>query len=146
VSVKIRGMAPSDHDEVAALWRETDGVGVTAADSRSGVSRFLSRNPGLSLVAEEDGRLVAAVLCGHDGRRGYISHLVVAEPQRRRGVATEMVQECLRALRNSGIEKCHLFVFRHNESAASFWRETGWTERGDIAVFSMRTGAELPEE
>jgi ribosomal protein S18 acetylase RimI-like enzyme len=139
-------MVPTDHAQVASLWGEAEGVGVSAADSSSGVARFLARNPGLSLVAEEDGRVVAAVLCGHDGRRGYISHLVVAEPQRRRGVATEMVRRCIVALGKLGIEKCHLFVFRGNTSAAAFWRETGWTGREDITIFSRPTCTDAPEE
>jgi len=138
-------MTHADYSEVAALWGETDGVGITEADSRAGVASFLKRNDGLSFVAEEDGRIVAAVLCGHDGRRGYISHLVVADPHRRRGVATGLVDRCIEALREVGIEKCHLFVFRGNKSAASFWRETGWVEREDIATFSKFTGLDAPE-
>ena len=146
MDVTIRTMTPNDYHEVSALWRKTDGVGITDADSHGGVTDFLRRNNGLSLVAEDDGRVVAAVLCGHDGRRGYISHLVVADPHRRRGVATELVERCLEGLKAAGIEKCHLFVFRKNQNAAAFWRETGWDERDDIVTFSKFTGLDRSEE
>jgi ribosomal protein S18 acetylase RimI-like enzyme len=145
MSVTIRTMTPGDYHDVAALWGDTDGVGITGADSQSGVTGFLARNEELSFVAEDEGRVVAAVLCGHDGRRGYISHLVVADPHRRRGVASELVDRCIAGLRRAGIEKCHLFVFRGNENAVSFWRETGWTEREDIATFSKFTELDLSD-
>jgi len=145
MAVTIRTMTPGDYRDVAALWERTDGVGITGADSQIGVARFLMRNENLSFVAEDDARVVAAVLCGHDGRRGYISHLVVADPHRRRGVATELVDRCVAGLRDAGIEKCHLFVFRGNESAVAFWRETDWIQRKDIATFSKFTGLDLSD-
>lgn len=140
MGVTIRTMAPDDYNGVAALWSRADGVGLSDADSREGVARFLERNPGLSLVALDGEDVVAAVLCGHDGRRGYISHLAVADPHRRRGLATGMIEHCISALREAGIDKCHLFVFHTNEGARTFWSETGWTERGELDVFSIFTG------
>ena len=89
-----------------------------------------------SFVARDDGRLIAAVLCGHDGRRGYVTHLAVDPEARGRGVGRELVERCLAALRRDRIEKCHLFVFADNADARSFWRGVGWTERGELAVFS----------
>jgi ribosomal protein S18 acetylase RimI-like enzyme len=145
MAVTFRTMCPGDYYDVATLWRKSCGVGITDADSQRGVADFLIKNGDLSLVAEDEGRLVAAVLCGHDGRRGYISHLAVAGSHRRRGVATEMVDRCIAKLRDAGIEKCHLFVFRGNESAVAFWRETGWIEREDIATFSKFTGLDLSD-
>ena len=141
----IREMTPGDYDRVAELWDGARGVGLSGADSRAGVVSFLDRNPGFSLVALDEGSIVAAVLCGHDGRRGYISHLAVADPHRRRGVATEVVERCIGLLREAGIEKCHLFVFHTNENARALWRETGWTERTDIATYSRFTDGN-PEE
>ena len=141
----IREMTPGDYDGVVGLWSGARGVGLTGADSRDGVTSFLDRNPGFSLVALDEGRIVAAVLCGHDGRRGYVSHLAVADPHRRRGVATELVERCIGLLREAGIEKCHLFVLHASENARAFWRDTGWTERTDIAAYSRFTDGS-PEE
>lgn len=74
MSIVIREMTIQDYDEVLALWRTSEGVGLSDADSDEGVARFLDRNPGLSFVARDGEHLVGAVLCGHDGRRGYIHH------------------------------------------------------------------------
>lgn len=141
----VREMTPGDYDGVAELWSDAPGVGLTGADSRGGVTSFLDRNPGFSLVALDEGKIVAAVLCGHDGRRGYVSHLAVANPHRRHGLATELVERCLGLLREAGIEKCHLFVFHGNEKARAFWMDTGWSERTDIAAYSRFTDGSAEE-
>ena len=67
----IRKMELSDYERVHALWMEIHGFGIRSVDdSREGVERFVRRNPDTSMVAEMDGGIVGAILCGHDGRRG----------------------------------------------------------------------------
>lgn len=107
--------------------------------SEEGVARFLDCNPGLSFVAREGGQLVGAVLCGHDGRRGYIHHLAVSKPYRCQGVGRALAGQCLSALRAAGIHKCHLFVFDDNQEAIAFWKKMGWTQRIELTVMSQYT-------
>ena len=65
--VTVRSMQIEDYDQVYALWMTIHGFSIrTIDDSREGVERFLKRNPGISVVAEMDGRVVGAILCGHD--------------------------------------------------------------------------------
>src|SRR5271154_5438166 len=91
----ITVMQPDDYDEVIALWQRCEGVGLTPSDSREAVHSFLVRNPALSLVARHAGQIVGAVLCGHDGRRGYIYHLAVSPEHRQQGIGKAIVNECL---------------------------------------------------
>lgn len=132
----IREMSIQDYDGVLALWQASDGVGLSDADSEESMGRFLDRNPGLSLVALEGGEIVGAVLCGHDGRRGYVHHLAVSELHRRKGVGRALVKRCLSALRTVGIHKCHIFVFAENQDAIAFWQRVGWTERVELTMMS----------
>lgn len=129
-------MQAADIAAARRLWQAVEGVGLSAADEPAALASFLDRNPGLSFVAEADGALVGAVLCGHDGRRGYIHHLAVAPAYRRQGLGEALTDHCLHALARAGIGKCHLFVFRENAAGQTFWRITGWTERVDLALFS----------
>lgn len=135
----IRNFQPQDHAAALSLWRATSGVGLSAADERAPIERFLSRNPGLSYVAEQHGELIGTVLCGHDGRRGLIHHLVVAQHARRRGFARALLMAALRALRAEGIDKCHLLVFRSNEEGIGFWKAVSASERTELALFSLAT-------
>ena len=67
----IKPMTIEDYDGLHALWMTIHGFGIRSIDdSREGVERFLRRNPTTSVVAVEDGRIVGAILCGHDGRQG----------------------------------------------------------------------------
>jgi ribosomal protein S18 acetylase RimI-like enzyme len=136
VSVSIRLMSPEDYDQVVALWRTSDGVGLNEADEREPIAAYLQRNAGLSHVACEDRRIVGAVLCGHDGRRGYLHHLAVAAPYRRQGIGRELVERCLDALGSQGILRCHIFVFNDNHDGEGFWRKLGWTVRSELKMLT----------
>jgi ribosomal protein S18 acetylase RimI-like enzyme len=129
-------MSPGDYDEVIALWRNTEITIVSDSDSRPAIAQYLERNPGMSYIARDAGQLVAAALCGHDGRRGYLHHLAVAKSHRRLGIATALVDRCLAALRFAGIAKCHLFVFQHNPDGMTFWQRAGWNKREDLILMS----------
>jgi ribosomal protein S18 acetylase RimI-like enzyme len=138
----IREMTLREYDDILALWQASGGIGLSDSDSRESLAGFLRRNPGLSLVAWADGQLVGAVLCGQDGRRGYIHHLAVRRSHRRRGVGRALAEGCLSALRAVGIDKCHLFVFSRNRGAISFWERIGWSQRTDLIMMSQEIGAE----
>ena len=129
-------MSLDDYDEVLALWERSEGIGLSSADSRESIGRYLERNPGTSFVARDVGRLVGAVLCGHDGRRGYLHHLAVEPSHRRLGIGDALVSQCLEGLRSVGIGKCHLFIFRENVDGQAFWRSVGWDDRADLKVMS----------
>jgi ribosomal protein S18 acetylase RimI-like enzyme len=133
----LREMTLADYGQVLALWQAAEGVGLSDADSRPSIASYLERNPGLSFVAlTEEGDLIAAVLCGHDGRRGFIHHLAVAAAWRHCGVGRTLAEACLGRLREQGIQKCHLFVFGRNEPGRAFWRQIGWIEREELVVMS----------
>ena len=80
-------MQIEDNAQVYALWLTISGFAIRSVDdSKEGVERFLQRNPGISVVAEEDGKIVGAILCGHDGRRGCLYQVCVDPAYRRRGI------------------------------------------------------------
>ena len=133
----IRIMTSSDYDTVLALMQETPGISLRDADSREATERYLARNPDMSFVAEAEGRLIGCVMCGHDGRRGYLQHLLVLPGYRRQGIARALTQRCLEALESLGIHKCHLDVFKTNTAAAQYWQGQGWTLRTDIDRYSF---------
>ena len=103
---EIRVMTIDDYDEVYSLWQTIHGFGIRSIDdSREGVLRFLKRNPTTSVVAVEDGKIVGAILCGHDGRRGCLYHVCVDEHYRKCGIGKSMVVACMRALQAEHINK-----------------------------------------
>jgi len=136
----LRRFRPEDIPTARALWQATPGLGLSAADEPQALRAFLARNPATSFVAETAGRLTGTILVGHDGRRGLIHHLAVAEDQRRTGLGRALVEAGLAALRDQGIDKCHLMVFADNAQGARFWTAIGATRRGELDLYSLPTG------
>lgn len=134
--IEISHFSPADYDEVMVLWSHAEGLTLRDADSREAIARYLARNPGLSFVAREDGRLVGAVLGGTDGRRGYLQHLAVAPSHRGRGLGRALAERSVESLRALGIAKCHLMVREENAQARAFWAHLGWSERADVMLMS----------
>jgi ribosomal protein S18 acetylase RimI-like enzyme len=122
----IRHMTIEDYDEAFELWQNTENVALSDTDTREPLERFLDRNPGLSLVARRDSKLVGAILCSHDGRRGYLHHLAVDRRYRRQGIGSALVQRCLAALAQEGIVKCNIFITEENEAGMAFWERNGF--------------------
>lgn len=83
------------------------------------------------------GGVRGCVMCGHDGRRGYLQHLLVLPQYRRQGIAKALVERCLAILEAVGIDKCHLDVFKTNLAAARYWQSQGWQLRSDIDRYSF---------
>ena len=135
----IRNMTISDFDEVHALWSATEGVQPHPVDNnRETMERYLRRNEQSTFVAEDDdGRVVGVILCGHDGRRGYIYQLAVAEELRGQGIGTRLVDAGLAALKAEGIGRCGLFVLVDNQRTIDYWERMGF-EAKNFMTFRMK--------
>lgn len=137
VSFSLRVMRVEDHPRLLALMQATPGVVLRDADGFEATARYLARNPGLSVVAEVAGEIVGCLMAGHDGRRGYLQHLLVLPAHRGLGIARALVEACLAALAREGIAKSHCDVLVTNTDAQSFWAHLGWQARTDIQRFSV---------
>jgi N-acetylglutamate synthase len=134
MATTISPMTDSDLEAVLGLWSDIEGIGINKSDTPDQLKLYLNRNPGLSLVVRNNERLVGAVLCGHDGRRGYLNHLAVIPEYRKRGLGRQIIAKCLASLREIGILKCNIFLYADNELGERFWTSCGWSKRSDLQV------------
>jgi len=139
-SCQIEPMSIGDFDDVTRLWENTEGVGLNESDTRDALSLYLDRNPGMSLVARHDREIIATVLCGHDGRRGFLYHLAVAEAYRKKGLGRKLVEMCLEKLTQAGILRCNILVFANNSDGEAFWLREGWTKRSELQLLQKALG------
>ena len=129
----IRVMTIDDYEKVYALWMSCKNMGFNNLDdSREGIAKYLKRNPSTCFVAECGDSIVGVIFSGHDGRRGFIHHLAVAEDCRRQGIATELLECAVSSLAAEGINKVALLVFNRNEAGNAFWEKNGFTSREDL--------------
>jgi N-acetylglutamate synthase len=136
MELNIREMTPLDFDEVIALWKKSEGIGLSPADEPANLFHFLERNPHLSFVAVDGDKIAGAVMSGHDARRGFIYHLAVASEYRHKGTGSRLVNCCLSGLQALKIEKCHIFVYGNNENGLHFWRNVGFKDRPELEILS----------
>ncbi len=141
--IQLRTMTIDDYPQVYALWMTIHGFAIrNIDDSQQGIARFLRRNPTTCVVAELNRQIVGAILCGHDGRRGCMYHVCVAEAHRKHGIGQQMVRFCLNALTAEGISKVNLIAFKTNEVGNRFWQGLGWTQRDDANYYDYTLNIE----
>lgn len=108
----IRKMTINDYDSVYSLWMSCAGMGLNNLDdSKSGIDKFIKRNPDTCFVAEKNCIIVGTVMAGNDGRRGYIYHTAVHPDYRKHGIAKKLVDNAMNELSKLGINKVALVVF-----------------------------------
>ena len=131
--MQIRTMKITDYEKVYALWMSCKNMGFNDIDdSKEGIARFLERNPNTSFVAIENDELLGIILGGHDGRRGNIYHMSVAENHRKKGIGSSLVEKCLESFKNEKISKVALLVFKYNETGNAYWEKQGFILREDV--------------
>lgn len=141
--IDIRTMTIDDYQGVRSLWLSIKGFAIRSVDdSKEGVEHFLARNPQTSVVALDGDKIVGAILCGHDGRRGCLYHVCVASEYRLKGIGKSMVVKCMNALKEEGISKVSLIAFSTNDIGNAFWKEIGWTKREDLNYYDFTLNEE----
>lgn len=133
MSIEYKIMTVQDYDGVYDLWLNTPGMGINSTDdSREGIEKYIKRNPTTSFVAMDNGKIVGAILAGHDGRRGFIQHIAVLPEFRKHGIASRLVNQAMKALEKEGIHKVALLAFKKNELGNDFWDKMEFTIREDV--------------
>lgn len=138
----IRPMTIEDYDEVYAMWQITTKRALSNADGRPQLTRYLTRNEGLSQVAVIEGKIVGTVLAGHDGRRGFIHHMAVLPDYRRKHIGHALAETAIAKITAEGIDKTHIFCYQNNETGQNFWRDFGFQKRDDVFVYSYNNHKE----
>ena len=134
MEIQTREFRIDDYDVAVALWNRVEGLDVAEGDDRETIGRFLQRNLGLSRIAAEGTEIIGAVLCGHDGRRGYIYHLAIDPKYHGRGLGRRLIDECLAGLKRAGLERANILVAKDNPRGLEFWRRCGWEDLDGAAA------------
>jgi len=130
--MEVREFRMTDYDAVVALWQAA-GLHLSPSDDRARILHKLERDPDLFLVGAEQGTLVAAVVGGYDGRRGWVYHLAVHPDHQGRGLGAALLAELEERLRRKGCHKLNLLVEPDNASVQRFYQRVGY--RRDELIF-----------
>jgi len=117
---KIRNMIIDDYISARKLWEKTPGMKLEAADSEESISIYLNRNPELSFVAEANNKIVGTIICGEDGRRGYLQHLCVDSNYQNIGIGTSLLDSAINRFSNLNLHEIRIFILKNNSSGNKF--------------------------
>ena len=127
---------PEDYPAARLLWENAGlGIQLRRSDDPDEIQKKLKRDPDLFLVAEANGKMLATVIGGFDGRRGMVYHLAVAEPYRRQGIGELLMDELEHRLKEKGCIRCYLLVTMENESAMHFYEKRGWAHMTKVNAY-----------
>jgi ribosomal protein S18 acetylase RimI-like enzyme len=138
-NIFIEEMEEKHINDAINLWKNTEGIYLheNGEDNKNGIIIFINRNPGLSFIAKNiKNEIVGSLLCGHDGRRGYIHHLAVDNKYRNIGIAKEMINKSLEKIKLLNIKKVALFVLKDNIDAQLFYEHNCWKKEDIVNVYS----------
>ena len=129
----IEIMRIDDYDEIHQIWSNTNGITLRAIDdSKRGIARFLKRNPNNNFICRINGNIIGGILCGHDGRKGFIYHVVIKENYRDRGIGKKLVEYVIKSLKEERITKISVLVNSDNISGNDFWESLGFEYFHDL--------------
>lgn len=134
----IRPYEQRDQDEVITLWRACNLV-KPQNNPYSDIAVKLTTQPELFLVGKLGGRIVASLMAGFEGHRGWINYLAVDPARRRSGLGREMVAKAEEKLRALGCPKINLQVRLDNQEAIAFYTSLGFVE-DEVVSLGKRLG------
>jgi ribosomal protein S18 acetylase RimI-like enzyme len=130
--IQIRPFQLQDEDAVISLWRDCDLVRPWN-DPHKDIQRKLAVRPDLFLVGVLEGKIVASVMAGYDGHRGWLYYLAVAPEHQRNGHGRAIVDEAEQLLRAEGCPKINLQVRTSNQRVIEFYRRIGFSQDDNVS-------------
>lgn len=134
--MKIEKFSMKLYDEVVQLWKKA-GISVGSSDSKEEIERMLERNPNLFLIGKIKEKIIAVVMGGFDGRRGYVHHLAVDPLHQKKGYGKMIMDELINRFRKIGVHKIHLFIEKDNQDVVDFYKNLEWQIRDDLIMMSF---------
>ena len=134
--IVIRPYRQADESAVVQLWRDC-GLVVSWNNPVADIARKVQAQPELLLVGEIAERVVATVIAGYEGHRGWINYLAVSPDMRRHGIGQRMMGAAEEKLRSLGCPKINLQVRRTNSNVMAFYKHLGFAE-DDVASLGKR--------
>ena len=126
MEMQVRPFRAEDEDRVVTLWRRCNLVR-PVNDPHADIRRKLTVRPELFLVGEVDGTIVASVMAGYEGHRGWLNYVAVDPDYQRRGLARAIVAEAENRLRATGCPKINVQIRTANQGVVEFYRKVGYS-------------------
>ena len=141
VALTLAPIADADVAAVAALWQRC-GLTRPWNDPASDIA-FARKGPNSAvLVGREANAIVASVMVGHDGHRGWVYYVAVDPDHRQKKYGRVIMDAAENWLRERGIEKLMLLVRSDNTAVKAFYQQLGYDEQERVIYAKWLDGRE----
>lgn len=134
--MQIGAFSEEDEEEVIALWERCELLRPWN-DPKRDIARKLLVQRDLFLVGKIDGKIVATVMAGYEGHRGWVNFLAVDSGFRKQGLGRTLMEEAERRLVEIGCPKVNLQIRNENEDTMAFYERLGF-ERSPVVSMGKR--------
>lgn len=131
--MQIRPFERADEPAVVALWEECH-LTRPWNDPHKDIARKLAVQPELFLVGVVNEAVIATVMAGYEGHRGWVNYLAVASAFRGRGSARALMHHVEDLLLRRGCPKVSLLVRTSNPEAIEFYRHLGYLQDEAVSL------------
>jgi ribosomal protein S18 acetylase RimI-like enzyme len=136
MNMQIRTFTPADTGAVIKLW-ENCGLTRPWNDPHKDIARKLQVQPGLFLVGEVDGEVMASAMGGYDGHRGTVYYLAIAPAHQKRGYGKQLMTAVEEKLLAMGCPKLNVLVRGTNTQVVEFYQELAY-QADDVLSLGKR--------
>lgn len=131
--LKVRPYQLDDERDVIELWHRCNLV-VPWNDPKRDIELKLQFQPHLFLIAAIDSLIIASIMAGYDGHRGWINYLAVSPDYQRKGIGRLMMKAAEAELKKLGCPKVNLLVRSSNKSVIAFYEKIGFSDNNVIGM------------
>lgn len=132
----IRPFTLADTEQTIALWRACELI-ASHNDPLKDIERKMKVDPDLFLVGDKDGQVIATVMAGYEGHRGWIYYLAVSPQHQGQGIGKVIVLEAEKLLLAKGAPKIDLMVRSTNDKVIGFYQSLGYAAEA-VTVMGKR--------
>ena len=125
----FREITMADYDKLVPFWKEN--YFVNEHDSKDRFKLYLEKNPGLSIVVQENQKIIGTMLGAFDGRRGYLQKLVVHKSFRRKGIGKKLVEMTTKKLQTLG---CLYITLNVEKELVDFYKSCGFKVTNQVPM------------
>ncbi len=129
----IRLFELKDEADVIRLWEDCNLV-VPWNDPAKDIRRKMRVDPDLFLVGELSGLIIASVMGGYEGHRGWVNYLAVSPSHRQKGYARKLMEYIELCLKDKGAPKINLQVRKTNTGSIEFYKNIGYVEDNSVGL------------
>ncbi len=132
--MEIRKYEDKDETSVVDLWQELLSDGAPHNDPLTSIKRKVAVDRDLFLVATMNESVIGTAMGGYDGHRGWVYAVAVKQEFQRQGIATALMRQLEKKLKELGCPKINLQIRTSNTEVVAFYRKLGYDVEGRVSM------------